>query len=178
MILPPRVSPPTSTRQGKKLVLPFGAVKVAGAYLWRSACQRCLRASPIRRNWLFLRVMAVGSVLGTFVGGLLLGLAPTTFYYRCSACFFCSGREGVAALVGRADCPRCPSSEDLLTMLVPAGHLSGACAARHRERARLALLGRVTGWRRSATSRTASANRTSDRQPVAVSALIRMSKLL
>ena len=32
--------------------------------------------SVIRRNWLFLLVMAVGSVLGTFVGGLLLGLAP------------------------------------------------------------------------------------------------------
>jgi uncharacterized protein len=31
--------------------------------------------SVIRRNWLFLLVMAVGSVLGTFVGGLLLGLA-------------------------------------------------------------------------------------------------------
>jgi uncharacterized protein len=33
--------------------------------------------SVIRENWLFLLAMTAGSVVGTFVGGLLLGLVPT-----------------------------------------------------------------------------------------------------
>lgn len=31
----------------------------------------------VRQNWLFLLMMAVGSVLGTFIGGLLLGIVPS-----------------------------------------------------------------------------------------------------
>jgi uncharacterized protein len=29
------------------------------------------------KNWMFLLVMAAGSIVGTFVGGRLLGLVPT-----------------------------------------------------------------------------------------------------
>jgi uncharacterized membrane protein YfcA len=29
-----------------------------------------------RENWLFLLVMAAGSIIGTFIGGLLLGVVP------------------------------------------------------------------------------------------------------
>jgi uncharacterized protein len=31
----------------------------------------------LRQNWPFLLVMAAGSVVGTFIGGQLLGLVPT-----------------------------------------------------------------------------------------------------
>ena len=31
----------------------------------------------LRQNWCFLLVMAHGSIVGTFVGGRLLGLVPT-----------------------------------------------------------------------------------------------------
>lgn len=31
----------------------------------------------LRQNWLFLLVMAAGSILGTFIGGQLLGIVPT-----------------------------------------------------------------------------------------------------
>jgi uncharacterized membrane protein YfcA len=69
------------------LVLLFGAdIKVAGSLSLAVSLPTMLVGftrysrdqsfSVIRRNWLFLLVMAVSSVLGTFVGGLLLGLAP------------------------------------------------------------------------------------------------------
>jgi uncharacterized membrane protein YfcA len=32
-----------------------------------------------RENWLFLLVMAAGSIIGTFIGGLLLGVVPNAF---------------------------------------------------------------------------------------------------
>ncbi|WP_246663027.1 sulfite exporter TauE/SafE family protein [Pseudolabrys sp. FHR47] len=32
--------------------------------------------SVIRRNWVFLLIMAAGSILGTFIGGKLLGIVP------------------------------------------------------------------------------------------------------
>lgn len=34
--------------------------------------------SVLRENWIFLLVMAAGSVVGTFIGGLLLGIVPST----------------------------------------------------------------------------------------------------
>jgi uncharacterized membrane protein YfcA len=34
--------------------------------------------SVLRKNWLFLLVMAAGSILGTFIGGLLLAVIPTS----------------------------------------------------------------------------------------------------
>ena len=77
MILPPGCRPRLQPDKGRSSSCSSERTsRWQGAYLWQSACQRCLWASPIRRNWLFLLVMAVGSVLGTFVGGLLLGLAP------------------------------------------------------------------------------------------------------
>jgi uncharacterized membrane protein YfcA len=33
--------------------------------------------SVLGQNWLFLLVMAAGSIVGTFIGGSLLGLVPT-----------------------------------------------------------------------------------------------------
>lgn len=35
--------------------------------------------SVIRSNMTFMLLMAAGSILGTFIGGLLLGMVPTTF---------------------------------------------------------------------------------------------------
>jgi hypothetical protein len=147
MIPSPGVLPPTSTRQGKKLVLLFGAdIKVAGSLSLAVSLPTMLVGFTHPPEL----VVLVGDG-GWFSFGDLrrrpspwvgTQLHPTTAARRASSAL---GREGVAALVGRADCPRCPSSEDLLTVLVPAGHLRGACAARHRERTRLALLGRVTG---------------------------------
>jgi hypothetical protein len=32
--------------------------------------------SVLRENWPFLLVMAAGSIIGTFIGGLLLGIGP------------------------------------------------------------------------------------------------------
>jgi uncharacterized membrane protein YfcA len=32
--------------------------------------------SMVRLNWVFLLVMAAGSIVGTFIGGLLLGIVP------------------------------------------------------------------------------------------------------
>ncbi len=32
--------------------------------------------SVLRQNWAFFLVMAAGSIVGTFIGGLLLGLVP------------------------------------------------------------------------------------------------------
>jgi hypothetical protein len=147
MIPSPGVSPLTSTRQGKKLVLLFGAdIKVAGSLSLAVSLPTMLVGFTHPPEL----VVLVGDGGWFSLGDLRrrpspwvgTQLHPTTAARRASSAL---GREGVAALVGRADCPRCPSSEDLLTLLVPAGHLSGACAARHRERARLALLGRVTG---------------------------------
>jgi uncharacterized membrane protein YfcA len=33
--------------------------------------------SVLRQNWSFLLVMAAGSIVGTFIGGRLLGIVPT-----------------------------------------------------------------------------------------------------
>nr|OAP89541.1 hypothetical protein A4U53_32370 [Rhizobium leguminosarum] len=35
--------------------------------------------SVLGRNKAFLLVMAMGSIVGTFIGGLLLGIVPNTF---------------------------------------------------------------------------------------------------
>ena len=32
----------------------------------------------LRKNWRFLLIMAAGSMIGTFIGGLMLGLVPTS----------------------------------------------------------------------------------------------------
>jgi uncharacterized membrane protein YfcA len=69
------------------LVLLFGAdIKLAGSLSLAVSLPTMLVGftrysqdqsfSVVRNNWLFLLVMAAGSIVGTFVGGQLLGLVP------------------------------------------------------------------------------------------------------
>jgi hypothetical protein len=50
--------------------------------------------SVVGRNKLFLLVMAVESIVGTFIGGLLLGLVPSASPSRVTVAF---GRHDLAA---------------------------------------------------------------------------------
>lgn len=70
------------------LILLFGAdVKLAGSLSLAISLPTMLVGfarysrdesfQVLRQNWIFMLVMAVGSVVGTFVGGQLLGIAPT-----------------------------------------------------------------------------------------------------
>lgn len=69
------------------LILLFGAdVKLAGSLSLAVSLPTMLVGftrysrdqsfSVIRLNWVFLLIMAAGSIVGTFIGGLLLGLVP------------------------------------------------------------------------------------------------------
>ena len=69
------------------LVLLFGAdIKLAGSLSLAVSLPTMLVGftrysrdqsfSVLRQNWIFLLVMAAGSIVGTFIGGLLLGLVP------------------------------------------------------------------------------------------------------
>lgn len=71
------------------LVLLFGAdIKLAGSLSLAVSLPTMLVGftrysrdqsfSVLRENWLFLLVMAAGSIIGTFIGGLLLGIVPNT----------------------------------------------------------------------------------------------------
>ena len=71
------------------LVLLFGAdVKLAGSLSLAVSLPTMLVGftrysrdqsfSVLRANWMFLLVMAAGSIVGTFIGGLLLGIVPNT----------------------------------------------------------------------------------------------------
>ena len=70
------------------LVLLFGAdIKLAGSLSLAISLPTMLVGftrysrdqsfSVLRYNWPFMLVMAVGSIIGTFIGGLLLGLVPS-----------------------------------------------------------------------------------------------------
>jgi uncharacterized membrane protein YfcA len=70
------------------LVLLFGAdIKLAGSLSLAVSLPTMLAGfvrysrdqsfQVLRQNWSFLGVMAVGSIVGTFIGGRLLGLVPT-----------------------------------------------------------------------------------------------------
>jgi uncharacterized protein len=70
------------------LVLLFGAdIKLAGSLSLAVSLPTMLVGftrysrdqsfSVLRKNWMFLLVMAAGSIVGTFIGGHLLGLVPS-----------------------------------------------------------------------------------------------------
>lgn len=70
------------------LVLLFGAdIKLAGSLSLAVSLPTMLVGftrysrdqsfAVLRQNWVFLLVMACGSMVGTFIGGHLLGLVPT-----------------------------------------------------------------------------------------------------
>jgi uncharacterized protein len=70
------------------LVLLFGAdIKLAGSLSLAVSLPTMLVGfarysrdqsfQVLRQNWTFLLVMAVGSMVGTFIGGRLLGVVPT-----------------------------------------------------------------------------------------------------
>ena len=70
------------------LILLFGAdIKLAGSLSLAVSLPTMLVGfarysrdqsfSVLRHNWMFMLAMAAGSIVGTFVGGLLLGLVPT-----------------------------------------------------------------------------------------------------
>jgi uncharacterized protein len=70
------------------LVLLFGAeIKLAGSLSLAVSLPTMLVGfarysrdqsfQVLRQNWMFLLVMAIGSMVGTFVGGRLLGIVPT-----------------------------------------------------------------------------------------------------
>ncbi|WP_225121301.1 sulfite exporter TauE/SafE family protein [Bradyrhizobium sp. BRP22] len=70
------------------LILLFGAdIKLAGSLSLAVSLPTVLVGfvrysrdqsfSVLRHNWMFMLAMAAGSIVGTFVGGLLLGLVPT-----------------------------------------------------------------------------------------------------
>ena len=71
------------------LILLFGAdIKLAGSLSLAVSLPTMLVGftrysrdqsfSVLRKNWMFLLVMAAGSIVGTFVGGRLLGIVPNT----------------------------------------------------------------------------------------------------
>jgi uncharacterized protein len=70
-----------------KLYLPNGTFTFASRRAYRLA-YRSQREAPhvIGRNRLFLLTMAAGSIVGTFIGGQLLGLIPSGFLLPLLAC--------------------------------------------------------------------------------------------
>jgi uncharacterized membrane protein YfcA len=80
------------------LVLLFGAdIKLAGSLSLAVSLPTMLVGftrysrdqsfSVLRKNWMFLLVMAAGSIVGTFIGGHLLGFVPSSILLPLLAAF-------------------------------------------------------------------------------------------
>jgi hypothetical protein len=58
-----------------------------------------------REDWVFLLVMAAGSIVGTFIGGLLLGLVPNYVLLPAAGCAAADfSREGVSPQIAPFMC--------------------------------------------------------------------------